>query len=92
MYGRSIGSLLNLFSKRAWSDPAQGPAYPIPDVKTSSSLGDKNAKKHLGDSMLTWAKGQVYSVVIVVLVTTGLSALGQTLRVSTFNVRWYGLK
>ncbi|MCB0404974.1 MAG: endonuclease/exonuclease/phosphatase family protein [Bdellovibrionales bacterium] len=42
--------------------------------------------------MLTWAKGQVYSVVIVVLVTTGLSALGQTLRVSTFNVRWYGLK
>lgn len=42
--------------------------------------------------MLTWVKGQVHSVVIVVLVTTGLSALGQDLRVSTFNIRWYGLK
>ncbi|MCB9254245.1 MAG: endonuclease/exonuclease/phosphatase family protein [Bdellovibrionaceae bacterium] len=42
--------------------------------------------------MLTWAKGQVYSVVIVVLVTTGLSALGQNLRISTFNIKWYGLK
>jgi len=41
--------------------------------------------------MLPWASKQVRSIFIFIIFITATAAVGESLRVSTFNIRWYGL-